>query len=270
MRVLLPLALFVSLLAQAALDSPDLAKAKAELDRIEKLVAGGGLPRLRLEEARLALQEAEQQAFLRSTLYGTLRVEELTEPLTRQMLDSAAKLVERQQQRIDAHRKLIEAGVASRLSLNALLEELEHRRKTLELAQAQAHLWSDLAEMARAEQQRNLEAESAASATEDEPAYGGLATARLRQIEKEFATAFSRSLPVSARGDTAFHRTMGLNHSGRIDVAVNPDSAEGQWLRRFLDRTGIPYLAFRTAVKGAATAPHIHIGPPSTRLRSAD
>lgn len=272
MRVLLPLALFVSLLASASIDSIEVSRARAELERVEKLVAGGGLPRNRLEEARLALQEAEQHAFLRRTLFGSLKIEELTEPLTRQMLDSARNLIAQQQMRIDTQRKLIEAGVVSRLSLTPMQEELEHRSKTLELAETQARLWNELAEMARAEQQRQLEAEQSAALQggEEEPFAGGLATTRLRQIEKEFESAFSRNLPVSARGDTAFHRTMGLNHSGRMDVAVNPDSAEGQWLRRHLDRSGIPYLAFRTAVKGAATAPHIHIGPPSTRLRSTD
>ncbi len=276
MRALLPLALVVSLLAPGtsalppSIDSIEVSKAKAELERVEKLVAGGGLPRNRLEEARLALQEAEQQAFLRGTLYGTLKLDELTSPLTQQMLTSAKHLVARQEQRIEAHRKLIAAGVVSRLSLQPMLDELELRRETVERAEVQARLWNDLAEMARAEQQRQIEAEQAAALQGEEEAFSGLAASRMRLLEKEFESAFSRLLPVSARGDTAFHRTMGLNHSGRVDVAVNPDSAEGQWLRRYLDRAGIPYLAFRTAVKGAATAPHIHIGPPSTRLRSAD
>ncbi|MBS1829300.1 MAG: hypothetical protein JST93_28615 [Acidobacteria bacterium] len=271
MRLLLPLALVVSLLAPGSesVESMEVLKAKQELQRIEKLVADGGLPRNKLDEARSAVQEAEQQAFLRRTLYGSLKMEDLNEPLTRQMLESAKNLIERQERRIAAQQRLVEAGVVSRLSLDPLKEELALRHKTLEVAEAQARLWNDLAEMARAEQQRQSEAEQTA-ATEDEPSYGGLPPTRLRAIEKEFETAFSRNLPVSAKGDTAFHRTMGLNHTGRVDVAVNPDSAEGQWLRRYLDRTGIPYLAFRTAVKGAATAPHIHIGPPSTRLRSSD
>jgi hypothetical protein len=63
---------------------------------------------------------------------------------------------------------------------------------------------------------------------------------------------------------------MGLDHRGRIDVAVNPDSEEGQWLRRYLETERIPYLAFRGALAGAATGPHIHIGPPSPSLRIAD
>lgn len=279
MRLMLALALGVCVPAsgvwagpQESTNSIELVKARAELERIEKLVEGGGVPRNRLVEAREAVKEAEEQSLLRRTLYGSLKIEELSEPLTQQMLESARSLVARQQARLDNHKKLIEAGVASRASLSPLSEELDLRRKALDLAESQARLWNDLAEMARAEQQRQLEAEQTAAlqSGEDESSYGVLAAARIRQLESEFEGAFSRVLPVSARGDTAFHRTMRLNHTGRIDVAVNPDSAEGQWLRRWLDRMGIPYLAFRTAVRGAATAPHIHIGPPSTRLRNAD
>jgi hypothetical protein len=36
-----------------------------------------------------------------------------------------------------------------------------------------------------------------------------------------------------------------------------------------LERLQTPYLAFRSAVVGAATAPHIHIGTGSTRLKLA-
>jgi hypothetical protein len=77
-------------------------------------------------------------------------------------------------------------------------------------------------------------------------------------------------MPVSARGSTAVHRAMGFDHTGRIDVAVNPDAPEGVWLRKYLDTQGIPYYAFRAAIAGKATAPHIHIGPGSTRLHVTD
>jgi hypothetical protein len=48
-----------------------------------------------------------------------------------------------------------------------------------------------------------------------------------------------------------------------MDVAVHPDSAEGHWLLSYLRRAGIPFIAFRSAVAGAATGAHIHIGQPS-------
>jgi len=49
-------------------------------------------------------------------------------------------------------------------------------------------------------------------------------------------------------------------------VALHPDSAEGRALIGFLQARGIPFLAFRGAVPGVATGPHIHIGSPSHRL----
>ena len=45
----------------------------------------------------------------------------------------------------------------------------------------------------------------------------------------------------------------------------NPDGAEGQALMEFLRASGIPFSAFRMAIPGTATGPHIHIGQPSHR-----
>ena len=60
---------------------------------------------------------------------------------------------------------------------------------------------------------------------------------------------------------------MGFDHRHAIDVAVHPDSPEGQALIFYLRGEGIPFLAFRQAVPGSATGAHIHIGRPSHRLR---
>jgi hypothetical protein len=53
-----------------------------------------------------------------------------------------------------------------------------------------------------------------------------------------------------------------------MDVGLHPDSSEGKSLIDYLRKSGIPFLAFRQAVPGAATGPHIHIGKPSNRLSS--
>ena len=81
---------------------------------------------------------------------------------------------------------------------------------------------------------------------------------------------FSKPMPISAKGETEVHRSMGYDHRGRVDVALNPDQQEGVWLRRYLINSKIPYFAFRRQIPGKATAAHIHIGPPSLPLRSAD
>lgn len=273
MRLWLPLALVVcasSAQSQSATEAPELTQAKKELERIEKLAATGALPRNQIEQARRVVLEAEDRAVLRKTLFGALQVDELTEPVTRQMMESATRLMTVQQARIEEQRKLIEAGVVSRISLSPLIEELDLRRKTMLLAESRVRLWNQLLEMARAEQQRQMEAEQAIAALQNHEDDSVVPSGRVRQLEREYEQTFSRTLPVSARGDTVFHRTLGFNHTGRLDVAVNPDSAEGQWLRRWLDRMSVPYLAFRSAIKGQASAPHIHIGPPSSRLRTTD
>jgi hypothetical protein len=51
-----------------------------------------------------------------------------------------------------------------------------------------------------------------------------------------------------------------------MDVALHPDSKEGQSLLNHLRQVGIPFIAFRNAVPGASTGAHIHIGKPSPRL----
>jgi hypothetical protein len=53
-----------------------------------------------------------------------------------------------------------------------------------------------------------------------------------------------------------------------MDVGLHPDSAEGRALIEFLRTEAIPFLAFRSAVPGVATGPHIHIGNRSPRITS--
>jgi hypothetical protein len=85
------------------------------------------------------------------------------------------------------------------------------------------------------------------------------------KIESFFSRAFGRALPISAFGQTATHDRLRFDHRNAIDVALHPDSKEGQSLIGYLRQSGIPFLAFRNAVPGAATGAHIHIGKPSLR-----
>ncbi|HVO96149.1 MAG TPA: hypothetical protein VMT22_25055 [Terriglobales bacterium] len=82
-------------------------------------------------------------------------------------------------------------------------------------------------------------------------------------IEQYFARAFGHALPISALGQTATHDRLHLDHHNAMDVAIHPDSTEGQALLNYLRQAGIPFIAFRSAVPGAATGAHIHIGKPS-------
>lgn len=85
------------------------------------------------------------------------------------------------------------------------------------------------------------------------------------KIEGFFFTRFGRHLPVSAYGQSELHNRWGYDHRNAMDVAVHPDSTEGQSLMAYLSSQRIPFLAFRQAVQGSATGPHIHIGRPSSK-----
>jgi hypothetical protein len=85
-------------------------------------------------------------------------------------------------------------------------------------------------------------------------------------IARFFQERFARPLPVSAMGQTSAHDRLALDHRHGLDIAVHPDSAEGQALMAHLRAHGIAFLAYRRAVDGAATGAHIHIGPPSQRV----
>jgi len=83
------------------------------------------------------------------------------------------------------------------------------------------------------------------------------------KVESYFSKTFGRALPISAFGQTPTHDRLRFDHRNAIDVALHPDSVEGQSLLAYLRRAGIPFIAFRNAVAGAATGAHIHIGQPS-------
>lgn len=85
------------------------------------------------------------------------------------------------------------------------------------------------------------------------------------KIEKFFIAKFGHPLPTSAFGQSDIHNRWGLDHRQGIDVGLHPDSAEGLALQEFLRQEKIPYMAFRGAIPGVATGPHIHIGNPSPR-----
>jgi hypothetical protein len=85
------------------------------------------------------------------------------------------------------------------------------------------------------------------------------------KIQRFFSDSFKKELPVAVFGQGAIHDRWRLDHRNALDISLHPDSPEGQALLAFLQKNGIPYLAFRSAIPGTATGPHIHIGRPSHR-----
>ena len=85
------------------------------------------------------------------------------------------------------------------------------------------------------------------------------------KVQRFFQDTFKKQLPISVFGQGSIHDRWRLDHRNSIDVSLHPDGVEGQTLLNFLRNNGIPFLAFRAAIPGTATGPHIHIGRPSHR-----
>lgn len=250
--------------------------AQQELDRITGLVAAGALPRIRLDQAKMDLADAHDEAILDRTLYAGYAGKDSAESAS-DVVAAAQRLVDRQQARIDRAREIVTAGVAAESSLLPLQQDLTMRQTSLNLAKLQEHLAEEAAE------QKNLpkvftpepvapsvdDVELFSQGSEHYAGDGAFDESRqLAPIELAFQSRFDRPLPISADGETEVHRELGFDHRGRVDVAVNPAGPEGTWLREYLQNHRIPYFAFTHAVPGKATGAHIHIGPESTRLFS--
>jgi hypothetical protein len=257
--------------ASNALSTVLLERAQNEVARIKALVENGTLPKTSLEEAEARLADAQDQAILSETLYGQARLQDITPAQAQAMVEAAQRRVDRQTAIVAERQKLLDTGILARSEFTSYQDELASRQRVLELAKSRATLVDDLRRMAETEQRF----ERAAQAPELKDVMirydgNGLFTLDdLPTISSEFEKRFHHPLPISALGQTLVHQSMGLDHRNRVDVALNPDLAEGIWLRQLLEKLHVPYLAFRSAFTGAATAPHIHIGTGSTRLKLA-
>jgi hypothetical protein len=265
-RVALVLALSaLGLCAQTSQDS-DLVRAQAVLAHNRELVEAGVVPRSQLSAAQQQLSEAEDDVFLRRTLYG----QDVSEQDADRMAAVTARRVEDRQRDVAKERQLVDAGMVARINLTPLIEKLDWARKEHDYAVTRAKLIHEMAEMARDEAAYHARLESspadAHGLAERFDGNGSFTARDFQNMNRAFQRVFARELPVSALGETALHRALGFDHRGRVDVAISPDQPEGVWLRQYLARNHIPYFAFRGAVPGRATGPHIHIGPMSTHL----
>jgi len=210
---------------------PDVARAESQLMHVRLLVEQGVAPEAELAAAQQAISNAQEDAFLKQTLYG----KDVTEEQAAQMLALTERRLARRQQEVTSQQRLVDEGVVSRLSLTPVLEKLDLARKENDYALSRSKLIQDMAEMARTEAAFQSKIESGV------PGAGGLAerfdgdgvftTKDYHKVTQAFEREFAKNLPVSANGETVLHRALGFDHRGRVDVAVNPDSTEGIWLR---------------------------------------
>ncbi|HXG64958.1 MAG TPA: hypothetical protein VNO70_07605 [Blastocatellia bacterium] len=189
-------------------------------------------------------------------------------PLYEQALKTATETYEKR-------KELYAQGIISRRDLEASEQAVkeaqaqldETRKKMTESDQliAEIRAEQEAAKLKPASRSGRVGSYTATAAVMRYGGSGGWSLANIAKVQSFFTTKFGRSLPVSAYGQTATHDRMRFDHRNSVDVAVHPDSAEGQALIAFLRANGIPYIAFRSAVPGAATGAHIHIGYPSHR-----
>lgn len=183
-------------------------------------------------------------------------------------------------------RQLVSEGLVSRRDLEESEAALKELRAATEVLRNQIgdadRLIAEVAAAAEAEEIAAAEAPYNSSvrrtAKTRGPVYSATAViirhtgparwtiADLSGVQSFFITTFGRPLPTSAVGQTATHDRMGFDHSRAVDVALHPDSPEGRALINYLHANGITFIAFRAAVPGSATGPHIHIGPPSNKI----
>ena len=188
---------------------------------------------------------------------------------------SYEKSVARAEVELAKSRELFAEGLISKNAVVAAETEVaDTKRKVAEVDQRMAGADSQIAETL-------LEADAGAKLARSRPVpKGGLVktTAFIRynggavwalsdawKVQQFFLASFKKPLPVAVFGQGAIHDRWRLDHHNAMDVSLHPDGPEGQALLGFLRANGIPFLAFREAIPGTATGPHIHIGRPSHR-----
>jgi len=256
--------------------------ASQELQRVQKLVEVGAESRVRLWQAEQDVADAQDDVVLERSLYGEINPNEQSDQTVAEMVSAAQRRLDRQQARVEQARKLMATGLTAQSYLTPFEEELTMRQVNLDLAQARAQLMRETIARAKVTEP-SVPAYTAvrpASLTkypnflsksmehfEGDGAFNE--STDLKTLASAFEKKFDRPLPISAEGETNLHRALGFDHRGRVDVAINPNASEGMWLRHYLQSLKIPYYAFTRAIRGKATAAHIHIGPGSIRLPNA-
>lgn len=183
--------------------------------------------------------------------------------------------VTKAEEKLELSRKLLAEGLISKLQVEENERALASEKAKVEdtrrqMTNADAQIAGIFAETA-AEQQlakdlrlarQSLVRTSSFTRFTGAPGWG---LSEAWKIQRFFSDTFKKQLPIAVFGQGAIHDRWRLDHRNSMDISLHPDGVEGRALLEFLQRNGIPYLAFRSAIPGTATGPHIHIGRPSHR-----
>lgn len=203
-----------------------------------------------------------------------LRIAEIQMENAERELSEAETEATRAEQRAEKYRALAAQGLVARQELEKAESDAEQARLRLAVVQEIVALAREVVERARDYLAKAHATDTKNATPSPHPPIirvsrstgrGFWTNEDFSTLLREFKARFGTDLPVSAYGQTPTHDRLGLDHHGRIDVALHPESETGQWVIRYLTERGIPYIAFTGQVLRSATGAHIHIGPPSTR-----
>jgi hypothetical protein len=190
--------------------------------------------------------------------------------------------VKRADERVVKSRELYNAGLVSKRALDEDLLAAETARA--KVARVEGQLKSADVQIAETLVEAEAEEEAAKALAKAKLApraaggvltttayirYGGTRAWSLNEagaVMQFYMRSLGRQLPVSSFGQSPVHDRWGYDHHNAMDVGVSPDGAEGRALMEYLRSSGIPFTAFRFAIPGTATGPHIHIGRPSHKI----
>ena len=248
-------ALLTLLFASAAAPQTQPQIQQAKTEKTAEASAGGSATVIQATEELIAKTEDLAQMQANEILGAELKVGQVRQLVTEGLLARAelqeteqalealrAKLAATRQQVADAKQRIIDARAAEELAKTQLATA---RANAQVAAKSQSFLKSTIMRYSGA---------------------SGWALSNLASVQTFFTGKFGRALPTSTIGQSATHNQLGYDHRHAVDVALHPDSVEGQTLINYLRSQGIPFLAFRGAIPGVSTGPHIHIGRPSHRL----
>jgi len=183
------------------------------------------------------------------------------------LLELEQAQVEKLTKSTDQLRMLYSEGLIARIELEKSEQELTAAKTRVEETKKAQELASKAQELAKTKSfVKPTLMRLNSSATVLRSTAGSWSLSNLSTVQQFFSTKFGRPLPTSTVGQSATHNRMGWNHRNAVDVGLHPDSTEGRALIAYLQNSGIPFLAFRGAIPGVSTGPHIHIGSPSQRL----
>ena len=183
--------------------------------------------------------------------------------------------VKRAEEKLEQSKKLLAEGLISRVQVEENERALTLAKEKIaetnrQVANAEAQIAGVLVETAANEEiAKNLSlARQRLVRTSSFTRYTGAGSwniAEAWKVQRFFSDTFKKQLPIAVFGQGAIHDRWRLDHRNAMDIQLHPDGVEGRTLLDFLQKNGIPFLAFRSAIPGTATGPHIHIGRPSHR-----